>query len=101
MDDGQATRQTLTTDRPMTPLGRSVRLTAAVALAATTALTAAAQQPTFRTSTEVVQLDVSVLDKQGQPVHGLSRQDFVVLENGKPHATSRRTRSTITASSSS
>jgi VWFA-related protein len=62
------------------------RLAVAAAVAATTALAAAAQQPTFRTGTEVVQLDVSVVDKQGQPVHGLTQQDFAVFEDGKPQS---------------
>jgi VWFA-related protein len=40
------------------------------------------QPPTFRTRTDVVQLDVSVLDKQGVPVRGLTAADFTVFENG-------------------
>ena len=40
--------------------------------------------PTFRARIDVIQADVSVLDKNSQPVHGLTAQDFVVLENGKP-----------------
>jgi VWFA-related protein len=41
-------------------------------------------QATFRTSTDVVQLDVSVLDKKRQPVGGLMAADFTILEDGKP-----------------
>ena len=40
--------------------------------------------PTFRAGTDIVQLDVSVLDKDRQPVRGLTAADFTVLENGKP-----------------
>jgi VWFA-related protein len=49
--------------------------------------TAPAQpQPIFRAGTEVVQLDVSVVDRDGQPVPGLTRQDFAVSEDGKPQS---------------
>jgi VWFA-related protein len=48
----------------------------------------AAQEPapnqTFRSGVDVIQLDVSVLDKNRHPVHGLTKDDFSVLENGKP-----------------
>ena len=39
--------------------------------------------PQFRTSVEVVHLDVSVLDRQRRPVRGLKPEDFTVLEDGK------------------
>ena len=42
------------------------------------------QQPTFRAGVDVIRLDVSVLDKNSRPVHGLTMADFTVLENGKP-----------------
>ena len=61
-------------------LGRlAILLTAAGAAAA-------AFQPTqtFRTGVDVVQVDVSVLDKGRRPVRGLSAADFTVLEDGKP-----------------
>jgi VWFA-related protein len=32
----------------------------------------------------VIRLDVSVVDRRGQPVTGLTPRDFVVLENGRP-----------------
>jgi VWFA-related protein len=41
-------------------------------------------QPTFRTGVEIVQLDVSVLDKDRRPVRGLSADDFTVTVDGKP-----------------
>ena len=40
-------------------------------------------QPTFRTGLDVIQLDVSVLDKDRQPVRGLTAADFTVLEAGQ------------------
>ncbi len=42
------------------------------------------QAPVFRSRVEIVQLDVSVLDKHRQPVRGLVEKDFTILENGKP-----------------
>ena len=44
----------------------------------------AQQVPSFRARIEVVQLDVSVLDKNRQPVRGLTEKDFTILEDGKP-----------------
>jgi VWFA-related protein len=35
---------------------------------------------------DLVRLDVTVLDKDGQPVTGLSREDFVVEEEGRPQS---------------
>ena len=40
-----------------------------------------AQQP-FRSGIDIVRFGVSVVDRQGQPVTGLTAQDFDVLENG-------------------
>ena len=41
-------------------------------------------RPTFRSGIDVVLLDVTVLDKNRQPVRGLRAADFTVLEDGKP-----------------
>ena len=43
-----------------------------------------AQSLVFKSKVEVVQLDVSVLDKHRQPVRGLTQKDFTILEDGKP-----------------
>src|SRR5262249_14269282 len=40
--------------------------------------------PTFRTGVDVVELDVTVLDKDRHPVKGLTAEDFTILERGKP-----------------
>lgn len=40
--------------------------------------------PTFPAGTELVTVDVVILDKQGMPVAGLSRDDFAIAEEGKP-----------------
>src|SRR5215216_7587323 len=50
-----------------------------------------AQQPTgqqpqavFRSSTRLVVQTVSVKDKDGKPVEGLTAKDFIVTEDGQP-----------------
>lgn len=57
------------------------------AIATTLAITVAlvAQQPqVFRSSVDVIQVDVSALDSDGRPVRGLTTKDFTLLENGRP-----------------
>src|SRR6185295_13730437 len=49
-----------------------------------TSLLVAQQAPVFKSKVEIVQLDVSVLDKHRQPVKGLTEKDFTILEDGKP-----------------
>jgi VWFA-related protein len=43
-----------------------------------------AQQPTFRSGVDLVQVDVVVVDKDGQPVRGLTQADFTIRDRGKP-----------------
>lgn len=45
---------------------------------------AAQQQPTFRAATNLVRVDVTVLDKHGKPLTDLTRDDFAVSEDGIP-----------------
>lgn len=51
-----------------------------------------AQQPqgeiTFKSSTNLVIVNVIVRDRQGKPMEGLKQSDFVLLENGKPQTIS-------------
>jgi Ca-activated chloride channel homolog len=44
--------------------------------------TAGAQHPTFRSATELVNLNVSVVDQQAKPVSGLTVDQFQVFEDG-------------------
>jgi VWFA-related protein len=41
---------------------------------------------TIRTETRAVQVDVAVRDSHGAPVHGLTKDDFTLLDDGKPRA---------------
>jgi VWFA-related protein len=43
-----------------------------------------AQQATFRSSAHLIVQTVSVKDKNGRPVEGLTAKDFIVTENGQP-----------------
>jgi VWFA-related protein len=42
------------------------------------------QMPTFRSGVELVTIDVGVVDRQGQPVRGLTSGDFTVTVAGQP-----------------
>ncbi|MCS7315080.1 MAG: VWA domain-containing protein [Bryobacterales bacterium] len=42
------------------------------------------QEPIFRAGVDVVVVPTIVLDRNGNFVHGLERQDFLLLDNGKP-----------------
>ena len=75
----------------MSPEGRSallrVVIVAAIALSGTVALRS--QQipqpptPTFRAGVEVVEVDAFVTDEKGNPVRGLTADDFEVFERGQ------------------
>jgi VWFA-related protein len=56
----------------------------AAAIAQQAPLSKADQLPTFRTGIDVVELDVTVLDKDRHPVKGLTAGDFTILDCGKP-----------------
>src|SRR5580658_7335144 len=71
-------------------------------LAATaTAQTPTGESPTFRAATKLVQVDV-VARSKGAPATGLTKEDFTLLDNGKPQKISffsvRSSRSPGTAS---
>ena len=54
-----------------------------LAVALTTADPSPAQQPVAGTRVEAVQLDVIVNDASGKPVTGLTKSDFLILEDKK------------------
>jgi Ca-activated chloride channel family protein len=43
-----------------------------------------AQEPTFKSSTRIVPVIATVTDAQGRLVPGLEKEDFTILDNGKP-----------------
>ena len=45
------------------------------------------QTPTIRVETRLVNIAVNVVDAKGAPVGGLGREDFEILEDGKPQKT--------------
>jgi Ca-activated chloride channel homolog len=57
-------------------------VTSAIVVSATVA--ALAQQATFRAGTSIVPVLTTVLDSQGRLVPSLEREDFTILDNGKP-----------------
>jgi VWFA-related protein len=64
-----------------------VRLYGLLPVAAATAVTLSAQQaqtPTFRTRTELVQVDVVVVDAEGNHVRGLRPEDFELRDRDTP-----------------
>ena len=61
-----------------------MRLVPLALCAAVLLQTPAAPQPTFKSSTELVEVDAVVLDKNGNFVPGLKASDITLYENGKP-----------------
>jgi VWFA-related protein len=69
------------------PLGRAcllVFLAGGAALARQAPPAPQQGQPTFRTTVDVVAVDVSVIDRNGRPVDNLRAQDFALKVDGKP-----------------
>jgi Ca-activated chloride channel family protein len=60
----------------------STRAAFVAALLAMWQIAAIAQQPTFRSVTELVSLNVAVIDAQARPVSGLSAEQFAIFEDG-------------------
>jgi VWFA-related protein len=67
-------------DQTLGPLAVSLVLAACLVAPVVT------QQPTFKVSVNVVDVDVTVRDAQGNVVTGLAAEDFEVFEDGKPQA---------------
>ena len=66
------------------PRGASIGAGLAVAGAARAAAAQTPPQVTFRAGVDLVDVEVSVLDKNRLPVRGLTANDFTVLEEGSP-----------------
>jgi len=49
-----------------------------------TAVVVSTQEPTFRSSTRIVPVITTVTDAQGRLVPSLEREEFTILDNGKP-----------------
>ncbi len=60
------------------------RLVSAAALLTWMSVTPAGAQQVFRAGVETVRVGVAVVDKAGQPVEQLAREDFTILEDGRP-----------------
>jgi VWFA-related protein len=71
-------------------MNRVLGVSAAILLAASVFPTLARQTPQpvprFRTSVNLVLLDVSVLDDKRVPIRGLTADDFTILEDGRPQS---------------
>jgi VWFA-related protein len=62
---------------------RIPRYAALVVVTLAVGVLAAQEQPTFRTGTNLVRVDVSVVDRSGNPVTTLAAEDFDVREDGR------------------
>jgi VWFA-related protein len=63
---------------------RKLLLVPVLLLAATVG--GSSQQPTFQARADLVTVDVVVFDREGNPVPGLTRDDFTIREDGDPQA---------------
>lgn len=74
----------------MTRSARPPRVWPAAFLALLAATVAFAQDerpvPAFRSQADAITVDAVVLDKEGRPVRGLTKDDFTLLEDGRPQA---------------
>ena len=59
-------------------------LTVALTLSGSAQQPQSGQRPVFRSSVDLVHLDVSVLDKDRHPVRGLTAADFTITEDDRP-----------------
>ncbi len=46
------------------------------------------QEPIFRTTTRLIQVNVVAIDKKGKPVADLKKEDFIITDKGKPQTVS-------------
>src|SRR5579871_3867739 len=73
------------------------RLAGVLVIGGLVAIVAHAQQnpPIFRAGINLVQVDVSVVDKSGAPVRRLKKEDFVVREDNKPQVVDQLSEVTV------
>ena len=69
-------------------IGVFVGIVAAATLAATKANTAPQDLPTFKSGVQLIDVDVVVTDKDGNPVKDLTRDDFEIRIPAQPRSTS-------------
>lgn len=62
-------------------LGSAIALTLVSFASAQRGASQTPQQPVFRASTDLIQVDTVVVDKDGKPVHGLTKDDFEIYDN--------------------
>lgn len=75
----------------MVRYSRSARVVAVVAGLLASGLHSSfsqSRQPTFRSSVQLLPVDVRVVDRSGNAVRGLRREDFTLLEDGIPQTVS-------------
>lgn len=65
---------------------RIAQIVAGLLLSVGVIVSAQTPTPQFRATTDLVVLDVSVLDKQRKAVRGLKQEDFTILEDGQPQS---------------
>jgi len=78
---GQEAASIATSSAPLSPTAPA---THATSVAQTDAAATPANLPVFRAQTELVLMDVSVIDAKGAPVRRLQASDFTLSEDGKP-----------------
>ena len=61
-----------------------MRMVLTLLIVALTAVLSAQQTPVFRTAVQLVTVDVIVTDADDRPVKGLTRDDFEVIDRGRP-----------------
>jgi VWFA-related protein len=78
------TLKPLRTQRTQGKISLSVMVLAFVSFVSFVVHPEATQQPTFRSNTRLIVQTVTVKDRDGKPIEGLTATDFVVTEDGEP-----------------
>ena len=75
--------------RSRSPRAFSLAVLAALALSSPASAQKKPQVPVFPSEVELITVDAAVLDRDGRPVAGLTRDDFTLTEDGRPLEISR------------